>query len=130
MLNFLLKKANIVAMSLVFFTFGFLLGKDVFNLTLGEEIIVIIASVACAIAILTSLYVSKMDGFRALDHAATAKQRAANTEDPVTREEDLLLANRWESLARSFGLSDLLNDFTQETKRRVASRKRGMDSTT
>ena len=65
MLNFLLKNANIVAMSLVFFTFGFLLGKDVFDLTLGEEIILIIASAACAIAILTSLYVSKMDGFRA-----------------------------------------------------------------
>ena len=130
MLNFLLKKANIVAMSLVFFTFGFLLGKDVFNLTLGEEIIVVIASAACAIAILTSLYVSKMDGFRALDHAATAKQRAADTEDPLAREEDLVLANRWESLARSFGLSDLLNDFTQETKRRGASRKRSMDSTT
>jgi hypothetical protein len=129
-LNFLLKKANIVAISLVFFTFGFLLGKDVFDLTLGEEIIVISASVACAIAILTSLYVSKLDGFRALDHAASAKQRAANTEDPLAREEDLVLANRWESLARSFGLSDRLNDFTQETKRRVASRERGMDSTT
>ena len=54
MLNFLLKKANIVAMSLVFFTFGFLLGKDVFDLTLGEEIIVIIASAACGITILMS----------------------------------------------------------------------------
>ena len=68
MLNYLLKKANIVAISLVFFTFGFVLGKDLFDLTLGEEITVIIASVACVIAILTSLYVSKMDGFRALDH--------------------------------------------------------------
>ena len=130
MLNFLLKNANIVAMSLVFFTFGFLLGKDVFDLTLGEEIIVIIASAASAIAILTSLYVGKRDGFRALIHAATAKQRAANTEDPLLREDHLATAKRWESLARSFGLSDRLNDFTQETKGQVASRKRGMDSTT
>ena len=106
MLNFLLKNANIVAMSLVFFTFGFLLGKDVFDLTLGEEIIAIVASAASAIAILTSLYVSKMDGFRALIHAETAKQRAASTEDPLLREEHLTMAKRWESLARSFGLSD------------------------
>jgi len=105
-LNYLLKKANIVAISLVFFTFGFVLGKDLFDLTLGEEITVIIASVACVIAILTSLYVSKMDGFRALDHAATARQRAANTEDPLLRQESLTIAKRWESLARSFGLSD------------------------
>jgi len=105
-LNFLLKKANVVAISLVFFTFGFVLGKDLFDLTLGEEITVIIASVACVIAILTSLYVSKMDGFRALDHAATARQRAANTEDPLLRQESLTIAKRWESLARSFGLSD------------------------
>ena len=65
MLNFLLKNANIVAMSLVFFTFGFVLGKDVFDLTPGEEITVITASAACVIAILTSLYVSKTGGFRA-----------------------------------------------------------------
>ena len=65
MLNFLLKNAHIVAMSLVFFTFGFVLGKDVFDLTTGDEIVVIISSVACVIAILVSLYVSKMDGFRA-----------------------------------------------------------------
>jgi len=129
-LNFLLKNAHIVAMSLIFFTFGFLLGKDVFDLTLVEEITVIIASVACAIAILTSLYVSKVDGFRALIHAATAKQRAANTEDPLLREEHLGMSKRWESLARSFGLTDRSNDFTEETKRRVASRKRGLDSTT
>ena len=54
MLNFLLKNAKNVAMSLVFFTFGYVLGKDVFDLTLGEEIIVIIASAACGITILMS----------------------------------------------------------------------------
>ena len=64
MLNFLLKNATSFAMSMVFFTFGFILGKEVFDLTPGEEIIVIIASAACAIAILTSLYVST-EGFRA-----------------------------------------------------------------
>ena len=65
MLNFLLKNANIVAMILVFFTFGFVLGKDVFDLTPGEEMIVITASAACVIAILTSLYVGKTGGFGA-----------------------------------------------------------------
>ncbi len=67
MLNYLLKRANIVAMSLVFFTFGFLLGKDVFDLTLGEEIIAIVASAASAIAILTSLYVSNLNDVRATE---------------------------------------------------------------
>ena len=65
MLNFLLKNAKNVAMSLVFFTFGYVLGKDVFDLTPVEENIVIIASAASAIAILASLYDSKVDGFRA-----------------------------------------------------------------
>lgn len=67
MLNYLLKRANIVAVSLVFFTFGFVLGKEVFDLSLGEEIIVIIASAACAIATLTSLYVSNLNDFRATE---------------------------------------------------------------
>ena len=53
-LNFLLKNATIVAISGCFYSFGLVLGNEVFDLTLGQEIIVIIASAACGITILMS----------------------------------------------------------------------------
>ena len=52
MLDFLLKNANIVAISLCFYTFGLVLGNEVFEPTPGQEIIVVIVSAACGIAIL------------------------------------------------------------------------------
>jgi hypothetical protein len=53
-LNFLLKNANIVAISLCFYTFGLVLGNEVFEPSPGQEIIVVIVSAACGIAILMS----------------------------------------------------------------------------
>jgi hypothetical protein len=59
-LNLLLKNANTVAISLSFFTFGFVLGKDVFNLTPEQEFIVLTAGAACGFAILMKVvHVSK-----------------------------------------------------------------------
>ena len=52
MLKFLHQKAIIVAISLSFFTFGYVLGKDAFDLTAEQEIIVLIASAVCGIEIL------------------------------------------------------------------------------
>ena len=54
MLNFMLKNANIVAISLCFYSFGLILGNEVFDPTPGQAIIVAIASAACGIAILMS----------------------------------------------------------------------------
>ena len=54
MLNFLLKNANIVAISLCFYSFGLVLGNEVFDPTPGQKIIVVIVSAACGIAILMS----------------------------------------------------------------------------
>ena len=56
MLKFLNKNANIIAISLSFFTFGYVLGKGAFDLTTGQEIIVLIASAVCGIEILMSSY--------------------------------------------------------------------------
>ena len=53
-LNFLLKNANIVAISLCFYSFGLVLGNEVFDPTPGQKIIVVIVSAACGIAILMS----------------------------------------------------------------------------
>ena len=41
-LNFLLKNANIVAISLCFYSFGLVLGNEVFDPTPGQKIIVVI----------------------------------------------------------------------------------------
>ena len=54
MLNFLVKNANIVAISGCFYAFGLILGNEVFDPTPGQEIIVVIVSAACGIAILMS----------------------------------------------------------------------------
>jgi len=62
-LNFLLKNANIVAMTLCFWTFGLILGDAVFDLTPDQATVVLIASAACGITILMHLY--KADGSRA-----------------------------------------------------------------
>jgi hypothetical protein len=51
-LDFLLKNANIVAISLCFYTFGLVLGNEVFDPTPAQEIFVFIVSAACGIAIL------------------------------------------------------------------------------
>jgi hypothetical protein len=53
-LNFLLKNAKIVAISGCFYAFGLILGNEVFDPTPGQEIIVVIASAACGVAILMS----------------------------------------------------------------------------
>jgi hypothetical protein len=57
-LKFLHQNANIVAISLSFFTFGFVLGRDAFELTAEQQIIVLIASAVCGIEILMSSYSS------------------------------------------------------------------------
>jgi len=56
--KFLHKNINIVAISLSFFTFGFVLGRSAFDLTTGQEIIVLIASAACGFEILMHSYLS------------------------------------------------------------------------
>jgi len=53
-LNFLLKNATIVAISGCFYSFGLVLANEVFDPTPGQEIIVVIVSAACGIAILMS----------------------------------------------------------------------------
>ena len=58
MLKFLHKNTNIVAISLSFFTFGFVLGKGAFDLTTGQEIAVLIASAACGLEILMQSYLT------------------------------------------------------------------------
>jgi len=55
-LKFLYENANIVAISLSFFTFGFVLGKGAFDLTIGEEITVLVASAVCGFEILMVSY--------------------------------------------------------------------------
>jgi len=55
-LNFLLKNANIVAMTLCFWTFGLILGEAVFEMTPDQAIVVLIASAACGLTILMRLY--------------------------------------------------------------------------
>jgi hypothetical protein len=57
-LKFLHKNTNIVAISLSFFTFGFVLGKGALDLTTGQEIILLIASAACGFEILMHSYSS------------------------------------------------------------------------
>ena len=56
MLKFLYENTNIIAISLSFFTFGFVLGKGTFDLTTGQEIVVLIVSAACGLEILMHSY--------------------------------------------------------------------------
>jgi hypothetical protein len=62
-LNFLLKNANIVAMTLCFWTLGLMLGEAAVDLTPDQATVVLIASAACGITILMHLY--KTDNSRA-----------------------------------------------------------------
>ena len=57
-LKFLHQNAIIVAISLSFFTFGYVLGKSAFDPTAEQEIIVLIASAVCGIEILMCSYSS------------------------------------------------------------------------
>jgi hypothetical protein len=57
-LKFLYQNANIAAISLSFFTFGFVLGKGAFDLTTGEELTVLVASSVCGFEILAMSYLN------------------------------------------------------------------------
>ena len=54
--NFIYDNAKIIAISMSFFTFGFVLGADVFELAPQERITVLIAGAVCAIIVLMIKY--------------------------------------------------------------------------
>jgi len=57
-LKFLHQNAITVAISLSFFTFGYVLGKGAFDLTPEQEVTVLLASAVCGIEILMWSYSS------------------------------------------------------------------------
>jgi len=58
MLKFVYDNANLVAISLSFFAFGFILGKETFELTVGQELTVLVAGAACGLEVLVMSYSS------------------------------------------------------------------------
>src|SRR5215472_7131693 len=55
---------------------------------------------------------------RCYEHAAEAKAKADATDDPALKAEFLNMENHWLTLARSYGFTESLGDFTKANSER------------